>query len=72
MGLWKEVLTHDLIMPLDTHTFTISRKLGLLERSVCDMRAAIELTGNLKKFDPNDPLKYDFALYRIGQEKLLG
>lgn len=72
MGLWKEVLTHDLVMPLDTHTFTISRKLGLLERSVCDMRAAIELTGNLKKFDPNDPLKYDFALYRIGQEKLLG
>lgn len=72
MGLWKEVFMHDLIMPLDTHTFAISRKLGLLERSVCDMRAAIELTENLKKFDPNDPLKYDFALYRIGQEKLLG
>jgi hypothetical protein len=36
------------------------------------MRAAIELTEALKQFDPYDPLKYDFALYRIGQEKLLG
>lgn len=72
MGLWRDVKPSDLIMPLDTHTFNVSRSLGLLERSVCDMRAAIELTQTLKKFDPNDPLKYDFALYRIGQEKLLG
>lgn len=71
MGLWNGVSPSDLIMPLDTHTFTISRRLGLLERSVCDMRAAIELTEALRVFDPYDPLKYDFALYRIGQEKLL-
>ena len=71
MGLWSGVDTRDLIMPLDTHTFNVSRRLGLLGRSVCDMRAAIELTEALKKFDPNDPLKYDFALYRIGQEKQL-
>lgn len=71
MGLWNEVKTSDLIMPLDTHTFNISRRLGLLNRKQCDMRAAIELTETLKKFDPSDPLKYDFALYRIGQEKLL-
>lgn len=71
MGLWNGVEQSDLIMPLDTHTFNVSRRLGLLERSQCDLRAAIELTENLKKFDPHDPLKYDFALYRIGQEKIL-
>lgn len=71
MGLWNGVQINDLIMPLDTHTFNVSHRLGLLTRSVCDMRAAIELTERLKEFDPHDPLKYDFALYRIGQEKLL-
>lgn len=71
MGLWKGVHPSDLIMPLDTHTFNVSRRLGLLSRSVCDMRAAIELTQKLKTFDFHDPLKYDFALYRIGQEKIL-
>ncbi|OHD90335.1 MAG: TIGR02757 family protein [Sulfuricurvum sp. RIFCSPLOWO2_12_43_5] len=71
MGLWSGVSMSDLIMPLDTHTFNVSHRLGLLTRSVCDMRSAIELTERLKKFDPHDPLKYDFALYRIGQEKLL-
>lgn len=71
MGLWDEVNPCDLIMPLDTHTFNVSRRLGLLNRSVCDMRAALELTETLKIFDSHDPLKYDFALYRIGQEKLI-
>jgi uncharacterized protein (TIGR02757 family) len=71
MGLWKGVSPSDLIMPLDTHTFNVSRSLGLLNRTQCDMRAAIELTETLRMFDPDDPLKYDFALYRIGQEKLL-
>ncbi len=69
MGLWSGVKPCDLIMPLDTHTFNVSRKLGLLTRNQCDMRSAIELTETLKQFDSNDPIKYDFALYRIGQEK---
>ena len=71
MGLWRGVDKSDLIMPLDTHTFTISKKLGLLKRKSYDLQAAIELTLKLKTFDNSDPLKYDFALYRIGQEKLL-
>jgi uncharacterized protein (TIGR02757 family) len=70
MGLWNGVDPSELIMPLDTHTFSVSRALGLLKRGQCDMRAAIELTETLKAFDPADPLKYDFALYRIGQEKI--
>ncbi|WP_229855074.1 TIGR02757 family protein [Candidatus Sulfurimonas marisnigri] len=70
MGLWHGIDKADLIMPLDTHTFNVSLKLGLLQRKSYDLQAAIELTQTLKSFDNNDPLKYDFALYRIGQEKI--
>lgn len=70
MGLWSGVDKNDLIIPLDTHTFNVSKKLGLLQRKSYDLEAAVELTYKLKEFDKNDPLKYDFALYRIGQEKL--
>jgi uncharacterized protein (TIGR02757 family) len=71
MGLWSEIDKADLIMPLDTHTFNVSKKLGLLKRKTYDLEAAIELTNTLKHFDETDPLKYDFALYRIGQNKIL-
>ena len=71
MGLWKKIDKKDLIMPLDTHTFNVSKKLGLLKRKTYDLQAAIELTNRLKEFDESDPLKYDFALYRIGQEKIV-
>ena len=67
MGLWRQVDKADLIIPLDTHTFHVSRKLGLLGRKSYDLKAAIELTETLKNFDPTDPVKYDFALYRMGQ-----
>ncbi len=70
MGLWNEIDKSDLIIPLDTHTFNVSKRLGLLQRKSYDLEAAIELTNTLKSFDENDPLKYDFALYRIGQEKI--
>ena len=70
MGLWSGVDKSDLIIPLDTHTFNVSKKMGLLSRKSYDLQAAIELTAKLKEFDKEDPLKYDFALYRIGQEKL--
>lgn len=70
-GLWRDVDTADLLMPLDTHTFKVSQKFGLLKRKNYDMQAVVELTEKLKKFDPLDPVKYDFALYRIGQEQLL-
>ena len=69
MGLWSGVSRADLIMPLDTHTYKMGLHLGLLKRKSYDLEAAIELTKSLKKFDKNDPLKYDFALYRLGQEK---
>ena len=71
MGLWSGVDKKDLIIPLDTHTFNVSKRLGLLERKTYDLQSAIELTEKLKSFDKSDPLKYDFALYRLGQEKIL-
>ena len=70
LGLWKGVKKSDLIIPLDTHTHKVSLNLGLLKRKRYDLQAAIELTEKLRTFDKEDPLKYDFALYRIGQFKL--
>ncbi len=70
MGLWSKIGKKDLLMPLDTHTFQVSRRLGLLKRKTYDMKASIELTDTLRTFDQDDPIKYDFALYRLGQEKL--
>lgn len=70
MGLWKNVSKKDLILPLDTHTFKVSQKLGLLKRKTYDLKSAILITEELKKFNNQDPIMYDFALYRIGQEKI--
>ena len=71
LGLWSDVDTKDLILPLDTHTFKVSQKLGLLTRKTYDLKSALLITKKLKEFDETDPIKYDFALYRIGQEKIL-
>ena len=71
LGLWTKINKKDLLMPLDTHTFKVSQKLGLLKRKTYDMKAVLELTDRLKKFDSLDPIKYDFALYRLGQEKII-
>ncbi len=71
LGLWSKIDKKDLLMPLDTHTFKVSQKLGLLKRKTYDMKAVLELTETLKGFDAFDPIKYDFALYRLGQEKII-
>jgi uncharacterized protein (TIGR02757 family) len=68
MGLWQGVDKKDLILPLDTHTFNMGHRLGLLKRKSYDLEAAWELTQKLRTFDKEDPVKYDFALYRLGQE----
>lgn len=65
-GLWNKIRPADLMIPLDTHSGRVARKLGLLKRTQSDWRAVEELTTNLKKFDPNDPIKYDFALFGMG------
>ncbi len=71
LGLWHGVERKDLLMPLDIHTFSVGKKLGLITHARYDFKAVLELTQKLKEFDINDPVKYDFALYRIGQEKIV-
>lgn len=65
-GIWKGINPADLLLPLDTHTAKVSRSLGLLNRKQNDWKAVVELTNNLKEFDPKDPVKYDFALFGLG------
>ena len=65
-GLWKKIKTAQLLMPLDVHVDRVARRLGLLERKQTDWKSVIELTENLKKFDADDPVKYDFALFGVG------
>ena len=71
LGLWKKIDKKDLILPLDTHTFKVSKKLGLLENRTYNLKSALEISQKLREFDENDPIKYDFAIYRLGQEKLI-
>jgi uncharacterized protein (TIGR02757 family) len=66
LGIWKGVPKNKLIIPLDTHIARISRCLGLTKRRSQDWRTAVEVTGALRRFDPEDPLKYDFALCHHG------
>ena len=65
-GLWKEIPASDLIIPLDLHVGRVARQLGLLNRPANDWKSALELTGNLRQFDPIDPTRYDFALFCTG------
>lgn len=68
-GLWQQLQPHELICPLDVHVERVSRSLGLLTRKQTDWQAASELTDQLRKLDPADPVKYDFALFGLGLEK---
>jgi len=64
-GLWKKIKPSQLLCPLDVHVDRVARKLGLIRRKQTDWQAVLELTENLKTFDPVDPVKYDFALFGI-------
>ena len=65
-GIWKEIPMNKLIIPLDTHIARISKCLGLTDRKSQDWKTAVEITEALKIFDPEDPVKYDFALCHHG------
>ncbi len=69
-GLWDEIPTSKLIIPVDTHIARICKQLKLTKRKNVSWQMAEEITDNLKKFDPDDPVKYDFALCHIGMRKL--
>lgn len=65
-GLWKEVSTAQLVIPLDAHVSRIARYLGLTTRRTTTWRTALEVTDRLRALDPKDPVKYDFSLCRLG------
>ena len=65
-GLWNRIQPRQLICPLDVHVDRIARGLGLMKRNQSDWKAAMELTEMLRKFDAEDPVKFDFALFGMG------
>lgn len=65
-GIWKSIHTKNLSCPLDVHSGTIARKLGILKRTQNDAKAVVELDTQLRIMDPEDPVKYDFALFGLG------
>jgi uncharacterized protein (TIGR02757 family) len=65
-GIWKSIDASELYLPLDVHTSKNARKIGILDRKQDDWKALEELMGQLRSFDSNDPVKYDFALFGLG------
>lgn len=65
-GIWKKIKASQLLMPLDVHVERVGRALGLLQRKQVDWKAVLELTAALKEFCPEDPVKYDYALFGLG------
>ena len=65
-GIWKKISPSQLICPVDVHVARVAKQLNLLKRKPVDWQAALELTEALKKFDKQDPVKYDFALFGLG------
>jgi uncharacterized protein (TIGR02757 family) len=70
-GIWTDWKTSELMQPLDVHTARTGRQLGLLTRTQNDWKAVEELTERLRRYDPDDPVKYDFALFGLGVEGIL-
>ena len=68
-GLWKQIKPAQLICPCDLHVDRVARKLGLIQRKQTDWQTALELTESLRELDPDDPVKYDFALFGLGVEE---
>lgn len=71
-GIWKSIRPAQLICPCDLHVDRVGRLLGLITRKQTDWQTALELTERLRKFDPIDPVKYDFALFSLGVGEGMG
>lgn len=66
VGIWERISPAQLSCPLDVHSGKVARKLGLLNRKQNDAKALAELDNALRKLDPADPVRYDFALFGLG------
>jgi uncharacterized protein (TIGR02757 family) len=65
-GIWDRMDPSQLFIPLDVHTARVARKLRLLKRKQNDWKAVIELNDRLRRIDPTDPVRFDFALFGLG------
>ena len=65
-GIWKNISPAHLVCPVDLHVSRVAKRFNLLHRKQADWLAAIELTDYLRTLDPDDPVKYDFALFGLG------
>jgi uncharacterized protein (TIGR02757 family) len=65
-GGWDDISPSKLIVPLDVHMHRIGMALGMTSRKPADLNTALEITQGFRAFVPEDPVKYDFALTRIG------
>jgi uncharacterized protein (TIGR02757 family) len=71
LGVWKNIPPSELFIPLDVHVGRVSRALGLIVRKQNDRKTVEELTSVLRKFNPDDPIIYDFGLFGIGEQKIV-
>jgi uncharacterized protein (TIGR02757 family) len=68
-GIWRNIQPSQLVCPIDLHVARVAQRFNLIQRKQVDWSTALELTQQLKKFDPEDPVKYDFALFSLGVEE---
>ena len=66
LGVWRSVSPAGLVIPLDAHVFAIARRVALTRHRSPGWRMALDITERLRRLDPDDPVKYDFALHRMG------
>ena len=67
LGLWKKVRARDLVIPMDVHVHRIAHRIGLVQNGSASFKKAEELTDNLRKFDADDPVRFDFAICSLGK-----
>lgn len=69
LGLWKNIRPSQLVCPLDVHVSRVAKRFGLVSSANANWQTAMELTENLKRLDPADPVKYDLVLFSLGAEE---
>jgi len=66
LGVWRRPTPSQLVLPIDAHTFSIARRIRLTRYRSPGWAMALDVTRRLRRLDPHDPVKYDFALHRMG------